>query len=371
MIRATFICVVLLMAHSVHASPGEDAQAAAEQLNAASLALQSAEKRRDRVAALTQTVKAYEAGLAAMRDGLRRASIREQALRRDLNAKSRDISELLSVLQTVEGAPAPLLMMHPGGPLGSARSGMIVSEVTPALQAEAAALKAQLDEITTLRELQENATETLRKGLDEVQAARLSLSQAIANRTELPKRFTEDPVKTAILLDSSETLAAFASGLSEIPVDGSETTPSFNPVAKGDLDLPAYGQILRRFNEADAAGIRRPGLLLATRPRSLVTTPVAASIRYRGPLLDYGSVIILEPEADVLIVLAGLGQVYGNIGDVLPEGTPVGLMGGAVNTNLTAITLPGGAGRSETLYIEVREGNVPVDPAEWFALTKD
>ncbi len=370
MIRIVAICLALLAAPA-QADPAEAAQAAADQLNAASVALQEADTKRDRVAALTQTVQAYEAGLSAMRDGLRRASIREQALDRDLASKSREIGQLLSVLQTIESAPAPLLMMHPSGPLGSARSGMIVSDVTPALQVEAAALKAQLDEMQTLRILQESATETLRNGLNEVQTARTALSQAISNRTDLPQRFTEDPVKTAILLDSSETLEAFASGLSEIPVDGSETRAPFNPVAKGSLPLPVTGQLLRAFNEADAAGIRRPGVLIATRPRALVTTPVAASVRYRGPLLDYGNVMILEPEAGALIVLAGLGQVYGNIGDVLPEGSAVGLMGGAVDANLTTTPRAGSAARSETLYIELREGNEPVDPSSWFALTKE
>lgn len=370
MIRALFICVAFLAAPA-QANPADAARAAAEQINAASIALQEAEGRRDRVAALTQTVQAYESGLAAMRDGLRRASIREQALSRDFAAKSREIAELLSVLQTIESAPAPLLMMHPSGPLGSARSGMIVSEVTPALQVEAAVVKAQLEEMQTLRLLQQNASDTLRKGLAEVQEARTALSQAISNRTDLPKKFTEDPVKTAILIDSSETLEAFASGLSQIPVDGTETQAAFAPLAKGNLPLPVSGQLLRQFNEADAAGIRRPGVLIATRPRALVTTPVAASIRYRGPLLDYGNVMILEPEAGALIVMAGLGQVYGAIGDVLPEGSAVGLMGGPVDANLTATSTVGSAGRSETLYIEVREANAPVDPASWFALTKE
>jgi septal ring factor EnvC (AmiA/AmiB activator) len=57
------------------------------------------------------------------------------------------------------------------------------------------------------------------------------------------------------------------------------------------------GTILRQFNEADAAGVARPGVVLATHPNALVTTPWPASVRYAGPLLDYGNVIILEPEA--------------------------------------------------------------------------
>jgi septal ring factor EnvC (AmiA/AmiB activator) len=41
-------------------------------------------------------------------------------------------------------------------------------------------------------------------------------------------------------------------------------------------------------------------LVLATRPNALVTTPWPSSVRYAGPLLDYGNVIILEPESDYL-----------------------------------------------------------------------
>ena len=53
--------------------------------------------------------------------------------------------------------------------------------------------------------------------------------------------------------------------------------------AKARLPLPVFGAILRRPGEADAAGVSRPGLTLATRPRALVTAPWPATIRYLGP----------------------------------------------------------------------------------------
>jgi septal ring factor EnvC (AmiA/AmiB activator) len=54
---------------------------------------------------------------------------------------------------------------------------------------------------------------------------------------------------------------------------------------------------------------------------------------------------------------------------VIPAGTPVGLMGGDVPEIGAILSLSSegtGTDRSETLYIEVREGNSPVDPATWF-----
>ncbi len=368
------ILVFGLAASSVWAetSPAHLAKSAAAQLNAASLALRAAHQASDRVAALTQTIKAYEAGLIAMRQGMRRAAIREQSMQLEFEARSEDISRLLGVLQSMQATSSPLLLLHPAGPIGTARSGMILSEVTPALQSRAAKLRGQLEEVALLRSLQHSSAEVLRGGLSEVQQARTQLSQAISERVALPMRFSEDPVKTAILLESSETLEGFASGLSEISEDIAQQIdlPDFE-TAKGILPLPVNGTLLRGFNEADATGLRRPGLLIATRPHAIVTSPWPATIRYRGPLLNYGNVMILEPSSGYLLVLAGLNRVYGEIGEVLAVGAPVGLMGGDAPDNADFLSLLGevsGVTQTETLYIELRSGKNPVDPQKWFAL---
>ncbi|MCR9126152.1 MAG: peptidoglycan DD-metalloendopeptidase family protein [Rhodobacteraceae bacterium] len=354
--------------------PASAARAAAAQLEAATLQMEAAQGARDRVRAMTGTVQAFEAGLTAMRDGLRRAAIREAQLARQLQAREAEIAQLLGVLQTIGSAPPPVLMLHPSGALGTARSGMMLAEVTPGLNARADALRRDLTEVQTLRLLQQNAAGRLERGLAGVQQARAELSQAIAERTDLPKRFTEDPVRTAILISSTETLDGFASGLSEIAGDAIAPTGADIEPLRGALPLPVQGVVLRRAGEPDAAGITREGLVLATRPRALVTAPAAATIRYLGPLLDLGNVMILEPGADTLFVLSGLDQVFGEAGQVIPAGTPVGLMGGSdpeIGAILSLSGDGGGTGRSETLYIEVREGGNPVDPETWFRTDKD
>ncbi|EDM70454.1 choline dehydrogenase [Roseobacter sp. AzwK-3b] len=354
--------------------PADAARAAAERLAEASEMLEAADGARNRVKALTETIQAYQDGLQAMREGLRRAAIREETLSRDLQSREDEVAQLLGVLMAMGDTPAPVLLLHPSGPVGTARSGMIVADVTPALNARAADLRQTLEEVTILRALQQSAVNTLRDGLEGVQEARTALSKAIADRTDLPRRFTEDPLKTALLIASTETLEGFASGLNEIAQD--EVPGSLPGIEdrKGQLNLPVDGRILRRAGEADAAGITRPGIVMVTRPRSLVTTPTAATVRYRGPLLDYGNVIILEPQAGILLVLAGLDVVYGEAGQVIPGGSPVGLMGGATDMDDVILTGTGqetGARQTETLYIEVRENNTPVNPLEWFRTDKD
>jgi septal ring factor EnvC (AmiA/AmiB activator) len=353
------------------APPGtvaEQAARAAADLQTAVAELDRATEARDRVAALTRTIQAYEQGLAALREGLRQASIREAAIALQFEAKRDRVSQLLGVLSRMEAEPGPLLLLHPSGPLGTARSGMILTEVTPALAAEAELLRRDLQEMQDLRALQTAAGQTLAGGLKVAQEARTALSQAISDRTTLPKRFTEDPEVLRGLLQSADTLDAFAEGLT---LDDSQQGGLRDfAAAKGTLPLPVLGTILRRANEADAAGVRRPGIVLAVRPRALVTSPWPATIRYRGPLLDYGNVMILEPGGGYLLVLAGLETVYGEVGEVIAAGAPLGLMGGgepAAAEFLVSAQDGGGARDTETLYMELRQGAEPVDPAEWFA----
>ena len=349
----------------------EQAAAASGQLQEAINALDAALGSRDRVAALTTTIRAYENGLATLRGALREAELREATLKLQFEAQRDQVAQLLGTLSTLEATPEPLLLLHPDGPLGMARSGMLIADVTPALQAQSEKLKAQLGELAELQQLEKASAETLTAGLAAAQKARTELSQAIADRTDLPKRFTEDPAAMKQLLDSADTLDAFAAGLAPDPDTGG--TPGFE-AAKGSLPLPVLGSILRRPGEADAAGVRHPGPTHATGPRALVTTPWPATIRYLGPLLNYGNVMILEPGDGYLLVLAGMQTLYGEVGEVIAAGAPVGLMGGGdpgVQEFLVAAAQDGGARDTETLYLELRQGADPVDPMAWFAATKD
>ncbi|MEM9348874.1 MAG: peptidoglycan DD-metalloendopeptidase family protein [Pseudomonadota bacterium] len=347
------------LAGTAFANPADEARAAMEQLEAAAAQLDSAESGRDRVAALTQTVYAFEDGLSAIRTGLRAAVQEEEQISADLAAKEAEVARLLGVIQIMGQRPAPQLLLHPSGPTGAARSGMILSDVTPALQAEVAVLRDALAEVSALRILQQDAAERLREGLVGVQEARAALARAISDREPLPKRFTEDSVKTAILIGASETLEAFADGLAEIAENETAADLPAAGSLLGALEQPVRGTLLRRFEEADAAGISRPGLIMATRPDALVSAPAPGTVRFQGELLDYGNVMILEPAQDVLVVLAGLEEVYVATGDVVTTGTPIGLMGRAEETSSTE--------RSQTLYIEVRHEQTTVDPEEWFA----
>lgn len=368
--RALLLAVLLAAPAAAQVDPAMTAREASRMLEDAAIALRDADGARDRVEALTETVRAYEHGLDALRAGIRDAALRERTILLVFEAERERLARLIGVLQRIEEAPAPATLLHPEGPLGTARLGMIVADVTPAVAQEARALRAQLEELSVLRALQDGAVGELETALRGVQEARSLLSQAIADRVDLPERFAMDGAAMAQILASVDSLASFAETLGEAPASTTDGLPDFE-AARGTLPLPALGALLRRFNEADAAGINRPGILYAVPQRALLTAPWPASVRYAGPLLDYGNVIILEPQADYLLILAGAGDLFVTAGELVPEGAPLGLMPDETDRSGTELIVSdaqgGGAGLTETLYMELRQGGSPVNPLDWFA----
>jgi len=365
MIRAIFLA--LSLAVPAAADPAADAETAAERLRVAGSALSAAEGSRNRIRALTDTIRAYEDGLSILRDALRDVALRERVIRERFEGEAEHLSRLVAALQTMARSPETTVLLHPSGAAGTARASILMAEAVPALNAEATRLRAELEELKVLALLRGEALQTLEEGLSGVQAARTDLAAAMAERRTPPA--ATDLAAMEALLTSADTLDAFASTIApgDIAPGGEFGT------AKGKLPLPVQGVLLSGFDQVDASGLARPGLLLATAPQALVTAPWPATVRYAGPLLDYGNVIILEPESGYLLVLAGLGDVYPALGAVVGQDDPVGLMAGQAEPaqgNLIENPDAGDRARTETLYMELRAEDGPVDPAEWFSLGK-
>ena len=350
-------------------SLADQARAAAAQLQEARSTLERTTSTKNRVKALTQTIASFENGLAVMRDSLRLIASQKRSVQERLDQQEVAYSQLLGVLLSIDKSPVQAQIIHPDGPLTTARSSMLVADILPALQAKVSVLRADMDELSYLSDLQVQVVEDLQTGLNNLQIARTELSRAITDRTDIPTRFIEDPAQTAILLAASDTLDIFADGIEMIALN--EVTTSLPSISDriGTLPLPVAGRVVRYYGEADAAGIKRSGIIVATSPRAIVTSPTAATIRYVGPLLDYGLVSMIEPQNGTLFVFAGLGQVFGTIGQVIPAGSPIGVMGGnsqTIDSILEQSEKGTGVVRSETLYIEVRQDKEPQDPLIWF-----
>lgn len=371
--RRIAACLALLLAGAAAPAQQEGLAAqlsrAEDALDRAAQALFDAEAAQNRITALTRVIRAHDAALSSLRKVRREAAARERTITADLRGRADEIAGLLYGLWQRGRAPEPGPVLHPSGPVAMARASMILGDVDGALAARARALRTALEEVAALRAVHADAAEALGEGQRRAEDARAQLGAAIAARAGLPRRFTEDPIEAALLAASAQTLTEVVAGLGGIAVDEVPGSLPDITARKGSLPLPVLGTVRRGGGETGSAGEARPGITVVTPPRALVTTPVPATLRYRGPLLDYGKVIILEPQAGLVMILAGLGTVYGRPGEVLPGGSPVGLMGEAPGDGAT--TNEGGAGPDRMLYIEVRKDNSPVDPLAWFATDKE
>ncbi|MDD9922667.1 MAG: peptidoglycan DD-metalloendopeptidase family protein [Boseongicola sp.] len=361
MFRALIFALLFAAPATAQDRAAELANSASQALAEASGELEAAETAKDRIAALTNTVSAYEDGLTALRAGLRQISLEERALSLDLNAQQSKVSELLAVLQSIERAQRSTGALHPDGVLPAIRAGILSAEMVPALNARASALTGELEEAVALIALRRASEAQLKKGLDDILEARLALSQAISERTDLPEPVATDPAVISALINGSETLSAFADSLSgESPwVDpGQEQWP-----------LPLRGRIVRFFDEPDENGIKRPGWVLAAESAALVTSPTSATVRFTGQLETEGGVIILEPREGEMLILAGVNEVFVRRGQVVKAGDALALMGGntpAAQEILIETAEGSGLSSAETLYIEVRHDRKAIDPGTRF-----
>jgi septal ring factor EnvC (AmiA/AmiB activator) len=368
------LALLLLVAQPALATPQEQAEAALGQLDAAIADLDVATKADDRVTALTATIVAIEAGLMAMRSAERQTYLETARIEGLLAGNAVRISELLRVMNAVADPSRPAKQIHPGGVLGVVRAHGLLETAMPQLIGEGQALSRQLSDLKILRDLQAKTQKRLSESRDILSSARTGLIEAIADRAPLPKRFVLDPISEAVLIASSETLQSFASGLAMITTAEEAGEPLADIAPNGDLPLPAQGRILLGPGQPDAANRRRPGWVIEALPGALVAAPVPATVRFTGPLLDLGTVAILEPRAGTLFVIAGLEQVFAAPGEVLGKGAPIGLVADLNEKNAPDQSIDGdgtGTTGASALYIEVRENDRPVDPAVWFRTNED
>lgn len=380
--------------------PVAETRAAALMLVAAIEALAEADQATDQVMAVTGAVQAHEAALAGLRQGLSGLDRREAALAADLAARSGEVAGLVAALIGTRRIEGPALLTHPAGPLGTARAGMLLGDLAPALQADADALGAELDQLRTVRQTRDLAAQALQEGLDSLRDAHGALSAAIAAEQPPEAPIGQDEALLLALLDSAQTLETLSAGLGSLfpGRDTPEADPSSDPASdassepvsepasdaaplaerSGALPLPVAGRLVGR-ELAGSDGTTRPVLVLETEPDALVTTPVPALLRYSGRLEDYGNVILLEPGEGYLLLMAGLGTILPQQGTALPAGAPLGLMpagqgmdgADASGEARAEAGVETGTDRPHRLFVELRRDGQPIDPGVWFDLSEE
>ena len=338
---------------------------------------------------ISQKIQANEAAIGASEADLLRLN-QEQVLRMaDLGEKQDVLSELLAGLQRLEQNPPPALVVEPHDVLAALRGAMLLGTIVPDLRADADKLVAELARLEELRSTITARKQDLDEGIARLQTARGDLANLIARKKDLVTRGAADLEaerrRTETLATKAKTLkqllaslaqdhkAAEAERLKKAAADDIERKRQEEILrrprlafaeARGRLNYPAQGKILRRFGDPDGLGGEAQGLVIATRTGAQVTAPSDGEVEFAGAFRSYGQVLILNPGGGYRILLAGMDNITAATGEFLRAGEPVGEMG----SGPSSVTLLGDVvqdGRP-VLYIEFRNSTEAIDSDPWW-----
>ena len=126
--------------------------------------------------------------------------------------------------------------------------------------------------------------------------------------------------------------------------------------SKGQIPAPVHGRLSGKFGQVIENSVKSQGIYIETDAGAQVIAPYDATILYAGPFRQYGSILILGVDSRYQLLLAGLGQTHGYVGQSVLAGEPIGFL-----------SEKGDAKGRRQLYMEIRDKGKPIDPAPWIA----
>lgn len=268
------------------------------------------------------------AQIATARARLQALGVRETALDARLGDDRNRLARLLSALQLFRRDPPPALLVRPDDALDAVRAVILIRAMTPELERRAATLTAESKSLTALRREAAAANADFFSA-ESVQAEQRSDIERLMDGEQQDALYTRSP------------------GVMTTTLPQAPAGPAFT-----HLTAPVAGPVVRPYGSPMPDGERAPGIAYRPPNGSTVRAPAAGTVAFAGPVTGWGIVVILTAGGSYNIVLAGLSETTVAPGQSVASGAPVGRMGNA--------------GKSPSdLYMEVRQGGAPQDPARW------
>jgi septal ring factor EnvC (AmiA/AmiB activator) len=266
-----------------------------------------------------------------------------------------ELARLLGALELYRRDPPPALLISPRKATDAVNAAILMKAITPELERRAKAFSAESKQLQVLRRSIVLANGALFTAESDVADRRQRIEQLIAEKSALERRL--DAGADAADADVKR-LASEARSLGQL-VGGLDAEEGAGGDA-ADLRLtpPTPGAPVRRFNDPWPGQARSEGWSWKTAPGAVVLSPADGRIDYAGPLKGWGLVLILRLAGGYHLVLAGLDAANGRIGSEVSAGEPIGHMAAAMPVSKDKSAAP-------ELYLEVRKGETPVDPARW------
>lgn len=342
---------------------------------------------------LAQQIQKNEDSLSALDERLIKLkndlSVKEEAFFKENNS----LVQTLASLQNMSLNPSESVILQPLSPVDIIRSAILLREAVPFLNEKSSKLRVDLDSLyqqkqkieSTLSETKKQTDllakqqERMRvllkkkadlrkeietKGAETQKIAESLISKAqnlrelleeLERQKEIERKKREEEERIAALkreeemkrLNMPHTVDTKTHATIKKQVSGNRFVK-----AKGALTRPVRGGITTEYGQMISNGVTSKGIVYKTRPGAQVVSLFDGTVIFSGPFKGYGNIIIVEHGGGYLSLLAGLGNIDCEPGQMLLAGEPVGTM---PETD------------SAKLYVEIRKDRHPINPAPWIA----
>ena len=347
----------------------KDREAKQKALQSEAEALKAQQKAlRRRIIALARDLQNIDADRDRLEERLSELAVIENRLDEDLQRDRARLSRLLAGLQAMQTQPAPAFAVHADDALAAVQGALVMTAVVPTMQMRAGDLRDRLTELAAIRRRMDLQSEALLVAEQDAATARRDLDAALVEkkRAETAKRRDAEREAAAI-----QRLVREARDLRDLARKLGKRNEGKKPIitgsgafarARGLVPLPVRGTLSARFGARNENGVAQKGIIIAARGGAQVTAPYDAQVLYSGPFRQYGEIVILGLEGGFQMILAGLEQADGFVGQELLAGEPIGVL--AQDDDLGGSS----SGRSQ-LYMELRYKGDPIDPSPWLKQT--
>lgn len=313
-------------------------------------------------ARLVDLAQQEKAGIARGRVAAARLSALNAAeadLRMKIGSNQQSLTRLLSALQSYQRDPPPALLVSPRSARDAVNAAILMRAITPELQRRAKAFADESRRLNALRRDILIADGEFLGAEHDVADRRAEIDAVAEEKARIEERAYPQMAETAAAAQRIGTLAGSVDELVKGVVTPDATQEA--AVASGAMKLspPVEGAPRRRFGDDFPPHGKSQGWSWSAAPGSTVVSPIAGRVAYAGPLKGWGFVMILRSAAGYHLVLAGLDRMSTHAGGEVAAGEPV------ARVARPAATGPGQSSAAPELYMEVRHGAEPVDPARF------
>lgn len=320
---------------------------------------------------LANEMNDQEKALSGLEDKLAILEDQKKQKNDELDKRKAELSTLIASMIKLRQMPPEAVIAMPGKLDETLAASRALNIVTHAIQEDSQSLRQQLNELDNLEEKirSDRAVIVARKA--ELDAKRATLEGKVKQRSKLEdelgteseqekERLAQLKVKSHNLQDLIDELGKAArapqdnikeNAVKEEEEEETQTKMRSFADAKGKMQMPAAGKVVRHYGGSGDDSVFSRGVTLETREGTTVVAPYDGEVVYAGSFRDYGHIVIIRHSDHYHTLLSGMEQVSCKPGQMLLKGEPIGTMGSSRD--------------QRRLYVEVRRNNKPIDPSPW------